>query len=387
MKVLLTDGQQRKTLAMARSLGTRGITVLVAEETHFAPALFSRYCRKALLSPAPAACAERYFQWLIEVWERHHYDLLVLMDDPSLRAVMERRDRLPEGLLTLLPPTEGYQIAADKGLTLQQAAQAEVPCPSTLYPTDWGQVTDWTDDLSYPLIIKPRKSSGSRGIRLITEPEQLEPSYAEIHQDYPWPLIQECIPPGEKYDACLLYDRSSRLVAAFVQKEVRHFPLDNGPSTLQEGVHYPELIALADRLMQGLHWQGIAEVEFMIDPRDGVPKLMEINPRFWASLACAIFSGVDFPWLYYQLAIGRTLPSIQEYQAGQLCRWLLPGDLLHFLSNPRRLQMNPPLFSSGGKRPRDDILSWNDPWPTVGFLAACLRYLGDRRMWRLMFQR
>ena len=36
-------------------------------------------------------------------------------------------------------------------------------------------------------------------------------------------------------------------------------------------------------------------VEFKHDERDGVPKLMEINGRFWGSLQLAIDAGVDFP--------------------------------------------------------------------------------------------
>ena len=36
-------------------------------------------------------------------------------------------------------------------------------------------------------------------------------------------------------------------------------------------------------------------VEFKLDARDGVAKLMEINGRFWGSLQLAVDAGVDFP--------------------------------------------------------------------------------------------
>ena len=41
-------------------------------------------------------------------------------------------------------------------------------------------------------------------------------------------------------------------------------------------------------------------IEFRIDSRDGVPKIMEVNPRFWGSLQLSILSGVDFPYLLYK---------------------------------------------------------------------------------------
>jgi len=34
---------------------------------------------------------------------------------------------------------------------------------------------------------------------------------------------------------------------------------------------------------ESLDWHGVAMVEFWIDSRDGKPKLMEINPRFWGT--------------------------------------------------------------------------------------------------------
>ena len=33
------------------------------------------------------------------------------------------------------------------------------------------------------------------------------------------------------------------------------------------------------------------------------PKLIEVNPRFWGSLALAIYAGIDFPYLLYKLAM------------------------------------------------------------------------------------
>jgi predicted ATP-grasp superfamily ATP-dependent carboligase len=62
--ILLTDGQQRKTLAAARSLGSRGVDVLVAEDTRFNPSGFSKYCRRFLVCPNPKDEPERYYEWL-----------------------------------------------------------------------------------------------------------------------------------------------------------------------------------------------------------------------------------------------------------------------------------------------------------------------------------
>ncbi len=387
MRVLVTDGQQRKSLAVARSLGSRGVQVIAAEDTRWAPTLFSKYCNLALVSPSPAKRPELYWQWLLEVWQQHRYDLLLPMDDHSLRIVVEHQAELSGLCRTLLPPLEGYRVAADKARTARLAGCLGIDAPQSFLPEDQSELSELAAGLGYPLVIKPRHSSGSRGITVVRRQEDLLPAYERVHARYPWPLLQEYIPQGEKFDVCLLYDQAGTLRASFVQKELRHFPLERGPSTVQESWHHPELLHRADRLMASLGWQGIAEVEFMIDPRDGCPQLMEINPRFWGSLACAIQAGVDFPWLYYQLLTEGTCDPPVDYPAGLLCRWLLPGDLLHFICSPGRFAMQPPLLPIRRPNLHDDTICWADPLPTLGVLSACLHYLTDKEMWQAMFLR
>jgi len=66
-------------------------------------------------------------------------------------------------------------------------------------------------------------------------------------------------------------------------------------------------------------------VEFKVSKNE-CPYLMEINARFWGSLQLAIDSGVDFPWLLYQIAIGKKPDLVNNYKIGLKSRWLL-GDL------------------------------------------------------------
>ncbi len=382
--VLLTDGQQRKTLVAVRSLGRRGVTVWAAEETRWAPALFSKYCTHALVSPSAEQDPAAYLAWLLATWDRFRYDVLCPMDDASLAVVLEHRDQLEPRCRMVLPPLLSYRLAADKGLAVEQARAAGLDCPKTVQPQSMGELHEIAGKLRYPVLIRPRHSSGSRGIVMVRESAYLGREYHKVHQEYPWPILQEYIPQGDKYDVCLLYNARTELRAAFAQREVRFFPSERGPSTVQVSVKHPHLVQEADRLMQRLRWQGIAEVEFMVDPRSGQPVFMEINPRFWGSLACAVFAGIDFPYLLYRMAIDGDIPPAMEYRADVWCRWLLPGDLLHFVTNPQRWRMKPALV---GRSLSDDIIAIDDPMPVLGFVTACLRYALDSRMWKKVFER
>ena len=127
-------------------------------------------------------------------------------------------------------------------------------------------------------------------------------------------------------------------------------------------------------------WFGVAMVEFKLDPRDGLPKLMEINPRFWGSLPLAIEAGVNFPLLLYRMACGETFKPVENYRIGRRCRWLLPGDILHFIFNPRRHRLVPGFFRFRDPDTAYDILSVRDPLPALAKILTPLTFLYDRNM-------
>jgi len=100
-----------------------------------------------------------------------------------------------------------------------------------------------------------------------------------------------------------------------------------------------------------------------------------------------INAGVDFPWLLYKIAVDGDVEPVKQYQTGIMCRNLLPGDILHYIFNNDRKNMNPPFWSGKSDGIRDDIISKDDPMPIVGFITACLRYLFDKRMWKFLLRR
>ena len=80
-------------------------------------------------------------------------------------------------------------------------------------------------------------------------------------------------------------------------------------------------------VLHGAGFFGPVHVEFREDSRDGVLRPIEINPRYWGSLALAHHAGVPFPALHARLALGERPRPVLEYEVGRRCRWLLFGDL------------------------------------------------------------
>jgi predicted ATP-grasp superfamily ATP-dependent carboligase len=225
-------------------------------------------------------------------------------------------------------------------------------------------------------------SSGSRGIVYVEKAGALVDSYRTVHRKYPGPIIQEFIPHGGAYGVGALLNFNSEPRASFVYRRLREYPVTGGPSTLRESVRNEEIRSLALEILHSLKWTGIAMVEFRVDSRDGRPKLLEINPRVWGSLWLAIRSGIDFPYLLYKMAVDGDVGPHHDYRPGVKCRWLIPGEFMHFLHNPRRFSMDPGLFS---KDAEDDILSFDDPLPAIGRISSLFPLICRREMREILF--
>lgn len=383
MRVLVTDGHFRKTLAVVRSLGRKGVRVTVGERTFLNTSFFSKYCSRRLLYPSPRRHPDQFIDFLLREVKKNRYDCLFPMEEETLLLIAKYRSEISRYTYLLIPDLQKIEFVRDKGNLIRFAESHGIPVPKT-HDTPGVNFSD----IPVPAVIKPRISSGSFGIAYVKKREDLIPLYQSVHARYPYPLIQEYIPDGGgTFGISALFDESSNVKAAFVHKKLRMYPVQGGPSTLREGVEYPQIMELGLSLLKSLNWVGIAMVEFKVDPRDGIPKLMEVNPRFWGSLQLAIFSGVDFPYLILKMAKGEKFEPVLHYTVGRRSRWLLFGDILHFFNNPERFHLQPSFWEFFDPNACYDIISKQDPFPILGAMATFFTFLYDPEMKRFLERR
>ena len=325
-RVLVTDGHFRKTLAVVRSLGQKGVQVTVGERTFLNTSFFSKYCTRRLIYPSPRLAPNQFIEFFLKEIERNRYDCLFPMEEETLLLLAKYHSDVSRHTYLLSPDLKKIEFTRDKRNLMEFAEAHGIPTPKTFQIVPEPSKVDGSrpesnkvdgrpafdrlqtldpgvDDIPIPAVIKPRISSGSLGIVYVRKKEDLVPSYQRVHARFPFPIVQEWIPDGGGiYGFSALLDEASSVKAAFVHKKLRMYPVEGGPSTLGEGVEHPQIMELGLSLLKSLNWVGVGMAEFKVDPRDGIPKLMEVNPRFWGSLQLAIISGVDFPYLMLKLA-------------------------------------------------------------------------------------
>jgi predicted ATP-grasp superfamily ATP-dependent carboligase len=230
------------------------------------------------------------------------------------------------------PETSVVDTLSDKCSLLKLARSLEIPFPHTLHVDNVTINADKLDTVSYPVVLKPGKSWLEHNGKWIQTSVRFASCASEVNQiihtdpafqAHPF-MLQECISGwGEGIFAA--YDHG-KPVAFFAHRRLREKPPHGGVSVLSESIETnPKLLYYAQSLLDHVGWHGIAMVEFRIS-RTGKPYLMEVNTRFWGSLQLAVDSGVDFPWLIYQISCENKIKSIDHYKTGVRLRWLL-GDL------------------------------------------------------------
>jgi predicted ATP-grasp superfamily ATP-dependent carboligase len=331
MRVLITDGDNRAALAITRSLGRAGHHIVVGERRTPSLAQTSRYCAGRAIYPDPSADAGAFIASLLETVRRERIDVLLPVTDITTILVTEHRAAFEAHCRLPVADAAAVATAADKVAILQTAQQLGVPTPATVLLEHGDDPVAHAASLSWPIVVKSRRSrlrtaAGwvSCSVGYARTPDELRRLAAATPAEG-YPLILQERLEGEGLGVFMCYKRGT-CVAVFSHRRLREKPPSGGVSVLSESVPVREdAREYAKRLLDHLGWQGIAMVEFKRDSRDDVPRLMEINGRFWGSLQLAIDAGVDFPAILLDTLDDAPARPIPAYRYGVRNRWLL-GD-------------------------------------------------------------
>ncbi len=338
MNVLVTDGENRSSLAVTRSLGRKGCRVMVTGREARTLASSSKFCQESFAVPDPLRDGAGYVEAIDEIVVRENIDVVFPITEQSIYQLNLTLDHLPEGTVLACQPAEKMQAVADKAALFRLAERLKVPVPTTLYLAGAGDLSsvigkiDW-----YPVVVKPALSKiqeGKRflsaGVRYAASQEELKYLYATSSVlRYPSMIQERIVGPGT--GLFTLYD-GNRHLALFSHQRLREKPPSGGVSVVSESVPLDEeMVEASHRLLSAVGWSGVAMVEFKRDQRDGKAKLMEINGRFWGSLQLAIACGIDFPTLFLdQLQGKKPTTLIRDYRVGHKLKWFF-GTLDHLL--------------------------------------------------------
>jgi predicted ATP-grasp superfamily ATP-dependent carboligase len=334
--VLIAEGYNPVSLPILRSLEKRNIDTGVMTNFPLHISRFSKYCQKQFLVPS-TSLEKEYAQAVEKIVKNTKFDMVFPLSEWSLMPISKNRDRLTPYVKLPIASHDSILICFDKRSTLSLAVENGVPIPQTYFVNNSAELKLTAQEMSYPCVVKPRWSmvwqkdrAFHRRSGFVNSASELIATYNSIHQYFPYPLIQEYV-PGVNYSVAAVYNKGKPRAFCCI-KVHRAWPRTGGNSCYRESVCLdPHMKMYAEKLLGTLNWHGIAEVEFRLDTRDNIPKLMEINPRFWGSLCVAVKAGVDFPYLLYKIAMDGDIKGTFNYKVGIKGRYL-EQELLYLVS-------------------------------------------------------
>ncbi len=386
-RVLVTDGEQRSSLAVVRSLGLSGAMPFVCARSARSLAGVSRYAAGQAATPDPLGSPAEFVRAVRELIREWRIDIVLPLTEAAMLALLPERESL--GAELPCASAESFRRISDKGLLLETAREVGISVPGQRTiagpsPEAWSGLAT----MGFPLVLKPSRSVAG-GVKLsvqhCADATELEGARTRLPAEaYPLLAQQRIVGPGVGV-FLLVWKGTTR--AVFSHRRIREKPPAGGVSVYRESIAAdPDLVAKSRALLDRFDWRGVAMIEYKVDEATGTPYLMEINGRFWGSLQLAVDAGVNFPALLVALARGETPPVVERYRTGIRSRWWL-GDVDHLLARLRKTDVElalPPGSPSRFRaildfltlwRPGDvsEVFRWSDPVPALHELLLWFR--------------
>lgn len=379
-RVLLTDAQDRSSLAGCRSLHRAGYSVDALATSRPAAAHWSRFCDRRLTASDPREDQARFVAELRNIVRSGSYRLLVTGSDASLLAVSRHRERFEPFVELGLPPADVVERCVSKQALVRVAAEVGLDSPETEVCSDEGEARAAARHFGYPVVLKPQSSVFGRNGRVRQRATALvtdESSLAALWPEYGAPaLIQRCV--GGTVFSFSGVAADGRLLAYGVSRYGRTWPPQGGAVSFAETIPPPpDLRQKADDLIEALGWQGVFELEVMQREDSGFAAI-DFNPRLFGSLELITKAGAPLTAAWCDWVLGRGKLEGQA-KPGYHYRWE-DAELRNLWRRLRRRQIRPALaVLRPQRRMTRSFFRATDPAP----LLARLLLLVNHRLHRL----
>jgi len=329
-KVLILDGYLRNSIAILRSLGSKGFDcdILVEKNQNFVFAAFekafrSKYARRVfeLTEDSDDGKAE-----LIEgILENGNYTALLAGGTYYSNFISKYKERFSQYTNVLSEDYDKMMLVHNKDSCMAFASKHGIRTPRTFTASNKDELRKVADATNGVVIVKFNDSYASRG--LIKYTSDSNHFYEAYQRDFGFqfegdnfPLIQELI-EGELIDSTA-FSINGEPKAILTQKREMTAWLEGGGGIVNLTVDESEVKSGTDKLLRELGWTGHIEMDWIKQTETGEGYLIEINPKFWGTTQLTIDAGFDYPFWFVQHASGNENHYSDTHVVGMRYRWL-----------------------------------------------------------------
>ena len=371
-------------LSNTRSLGESGIPVYVVDKTDCI-ARYSKYCTKFFRCPDFGT--DDFATFLVDLAQKENIKdwVLIPSNDHAVYTISKHKAQLEKYYKVITPSLDIIENIYDKSKLLTISQGCGVPIPKTQYFTS---VNDIIDNLTFPMLTKGRfgltfyKTLGKK-VFLADNEDELRAQLKVVDKKYDInkTFTQELIPfdGTNKTISFTAFCVNGEVKTHWTGVKLREHPIQFGTATFAKSIYCEECLRQSISLLKELNYTGVCEVEYLLDPRDGKYKLIEINARTWLWVGLAKACGVNYTKIIYDYVNNYKIDYPETYSVGKI--WINPvtDTVFSLLGMLKGLVKPIDYFQSifkGGKS--NALFSSNDYKPSIIYLLMLFSFIKGR---------
>ena len=368
--ILVLEGYCKQCLPFIRGFKELGCEVSVLCGSKLDCGYASRLPDHKILGICDLHDYEGSEKYIVELVKKGNYDIVFAPFDFSAKILAHNKEELSKYAIIYANDKNIFDRANNKEEVMKVCMENNIPCPKTYFNIK--TIDDLKEkELQFPIIIKPHSMYGARGFHKFNSMEEMEVYIKEKDVKLDDYVIQEYIPNGSKViGGNVMIDRNGIIRSSYLYICEHLFPEDGGTSTLNGILIRPDIQANCERLVKLMELHGEIGVDLMIDSRDNIGKVIEINPRPVHGIALGFFAGVNHAQQILEDALGFEVTPMEITKPKTAAR-IRQSDVLWFLSSKDRFKRLS--FRLGYKPVKEQMFFWDDPLPWFAFLWSGLK--------------
>lgn len=260
------------------------------------------------------AADERYPEFLISCIDKFNIDLVFFGTEQEIKRASDDRERLGEYYKRLvINRPEILKLSEDKWLTLEFLKNHNIDCgiPGSIsYDFEAAK-----EAYGLPLLLKPRRSYASKGIKIVSKREEFDQWHCEYGDQF---MVQKLVGDDDhEYTAAVfgLGDGSCVYPPIVLRRK-----LSKEGSTLKAVVvKEPAIEAEIQRLTTALKPVGPTNFQFRL--HEGKYLLLEINPRISSSTSIRMAFGYNEAEMCIAYFVNGEYPQAPSIRMGRATRY------------------------------------------------------------------
>jgi carbamoyl-phosphate synthase large subunit len=294
----------------------------------------------AYLLPAVTRDETLYLQRLEDICLRENVSLVCFGSEIEMRRVAPHTDDVERRTRAKLILNQPYFLRTfmDKWRMICFLRDKDLPVPDTVLATDEESVRAFLTRHAFPMILKPRRGSGSKNVFVVRSPDELDALSRYVSE----PVLQEYLLPDDEEYTVGVY-KSPR--TGYIGQIALRRRLAAGVTYKSEVVCDDDIQSVCRRLVESCDIWGPVNVQLR-KTAAGV-RIFEINLRFSSSAVMRAYFGFNEAELCLRdVILGETIASPEIGLGCSLRYW----DELYLAPEESRLQVEGQLVKPRGRK-------------------------------------